>query len=394
MQITLKHLPPSLDNAQDNILRLKLFDHLVDTVQDFHTAAHVLAGYRMGGNGSGGGSEDNMEDEGGTGPRGPYYTTPSQKMDIYVKIAECFLEEDEIVEAEAFVTKAALEASIMSSISANASANNNNDGDDDDDDDDGGDTSEEKENADNKTSSNEHIALILRYKSTFARVLDANRKFLQAAGGYYDLSAIKKNSSINNGTQTADMIDADDLVEFLGRAATCAILAPSSAQRQRVMGLVYRDERLASLDSIPHFSTHASILSKMYKGQMIRKESTEWKKFEESLAEHQKAIMGDGLTTVERAVMEHNMVAVSNIYSNIYFSALGRLLGLSTTRAEEVASKMILDGSLKASIDELDGVLTFEDDARGGSNLVAWDGAITSFCMQLNHTTDAVRQRM
>ncbi len=72
-----------------------------------------------------------------------------------------------------------------------------------------------------------HVALILRYKSTYARVLDANRKFLQAAQRYHDLS------------QTAtDMIDADDVLNMLGRAATCAILAPSGPQRQRVLGHV------------------------------------------------------------------------------------------------------------------------------------------------------------
>ncbi len=72
--------------------------------------------------------------------------------------------------------------------------------------------------------------------------------------------------------------------------------------------------------------------------------------------------MGDGLTTVERSVMENHVVAVCNIHSNIYFSVLGRLWGLSTTRAEEVAT--ILEGSPKASINEVDGLLTFEDDVQ------------------------------
>ncbi len=361
MKTTLSHLPPSLDNAQDNILRLKIFDHLVDSVQDFHTAATILAGYRM---------EDN--DEGS-----PYYTTPAQKTDIYVKIAECFLEEDEIVEADTFVTKAGAAVEILNYQQQNSNSSSSGDGSGGGG---GGDGEDGKEKDGNEKSSNEHVALILRYKSTYARVLDANRKFLQAASRYYDLAAL--------GSQT-DIIDADDLVEFLGRAATCAILAPSSAQRQRVLGLVYKDDRLSQLDSLPHFSTHASILSKMYKEQVIRRDD-DLKKFEDSLADHQRALMSDGLTIVERALIEHNMVAVSQIYSNIYFTALGQLLGLSSARAEKIASKMILDGSLKASIDQLDGLLTFSD--QDSAALLAWDGAITSFCMQLNSVTDAVRQ--
>ena len=73
----------------------------------------------------------------------------------------------------------------------------------------------------------QHMALILRYKSTYARVLDANRKFLQAASRYHDLSQ-----------SSGDLIRAEDLLAMLGRAATCAILAPSGPQRQRVLGHV------------------------------------------------------------------------------------------------------------------------------------------------------------
>jgi COP9 signalosome complex subunit 4 len=109
---------------------------------------------------------------------------------VYVKIAECFLEEDEIVESDAAVTKA---GSVVESI----------------------------------VNPEQHMALILRYKSTYARVLDSNRKFLQAASRYHDLSQ-----------SSGDLIRAEDLLVMLGRAATCAILAPSGPQRQRVLGHV------------------------------------------------------------------------------------------------------------------------------------------------------------
>ena len=375
MKITLAHLPPSVENAQDNILRLKIFDHLVETVQDFHAAAIILSEYRMedgngdtNGNGNGNGNQNESN---------PYYASPATKTDIYVKIAECFLQEDLVVEADAFVTRAGAAVEILNFQNSNAAADANENENEIDDAEVDADADADAE----KSSNDEHIALILRYKSTYARILDANRKFLQAASRYFDLATI--------GSQT-DIIDDDDLIEFLGRAATCAILAPSSAQRQRVLGLVYNDERLLQLDSIEHFSTHSSILTKMYKEQVIWRDQ-DLKQFEDSLADHQRAQMSDGLTIVQRALIEHNMVAVSQIYSNIYFTALGQLLGLSSERAEKIASKMILDGSLKASIDQLDGVLTFSDQG-SSSSLVSWDGAITSFCTQLNSVTDAVRQ--
>jgi COP9 signalosome complex subunit 4 len=103
------------------------------------------------------------------------------------------LEEDEIVESDSAVTKA---GTVVESI----------------------------------PNPEQHMALILRYKSTYARVLDANRKFLQAASRYHDLSQ-----------SSVDLIQAEDLLAMLGRAATCAILAPSGPQRQRVLGHVSQE---------------------------------------------------------------------------------------------------------------------------------------------------------
>lgn len=165
---------------------------------------------------------------------------------------------------------------------------------------------------------------------------------------------------------------------------------------QRVLGIVYKDERLHLLDSIPEFQSHSSILTNMYLNRIIQKPSLE--KFESSLAEHQKAIMSDGLTIVERGVLEHNMVAVSHLYTSIYLVELGKLLGVvDADKAEKVAAKMIGDGSLSGEIDEVEGVLKFfhssgaVNSERGRSQLLQWDETITEFCEQLNKVTDAVR---
>uniref|UniRef100_A0A7S2DY94 COP9 signalosome complex subunit 4 n=2 Tax=Helicotheca tamesis TaxID=374047 RepID=A0A7S2DY94_9STRA len=322
MDVTLKHLPTTgVDNAADNTLRQMLFDFKVEE-EEYIAAAMYLDGLRM------------TDDEGN-----PYFMSAAEKCDVYVKIAECYLEEDETVKADGAVTKA---GTVVESI----------------------------------TNPEEHMALILRYKSTYARVLDANRKFLQAASRYHDLSQAN-----------TDMFDADDLLRMLGMAATCAILAPSGPQRQRILGLVFKDERLSQLDAMPDFETHSAVLTKMYMNQVIRKDD-ELNKFEKSLAEHQKAMMGDGLSIVERAVIEHNMVAVSKLYTSIYFSELGQLLGVAPEKAEKVAAKMIMDGSISGSIDQVDGTLNFEGNE---SALLSWDEAITSFCVQLNRVTDVVR---
>jgi COP9 signalosome complex subunit 4 len=323
MTAALGHLPPAVENAADNVLRQRLFDYKVGEEEDYSGAARVLGGLRM---------------DGAEG--GAYWRSAADRCDVYVKIAECYLEEDETVEADAAVTKAGAVAEAIP----------------------------DPEN---------HAALILRYKSTYARVLDANRKFLQAASRYHDLSQ-----------SPTDLIDADDLLHMLGRAATCAILAPSGPQRQRVLGQVYKDERLSQLDVIPQFETHSSVLTKMYMNQVLRKDD-DLAKFESGLPVHARAVMGDGLTIIERAVMEHNMVAVSKIYASIYFKELGNLLGVEAEKAEKVAAKMVMDGSIAASIDEVDGIITFRNTT--DSALLQWDDSITSFCAHLNRICDTIR---
>lgn len=319
----LSHLPSTVEDAADNTLRQKIFDYKVNVDGDYSEAAKVLAGMRM-------------EDDLGS----VYYTDPASKCDVYVKIAECFLEEDAIVESDSAVTKA---GSVVESI----------------------------------TEPDQHMALILRYKSTYARVLDANRKFLQAASRYHDLSQ-----------SSSDLIRAEDLLAMLGRGATCAILAPSGPQRQRVLGHIYKDERLFQLDSIPQFETHSTILSKMYKNQVLDKE--ELIKFEASLQPHQRAVMGDGLTIMERGVVEHNMIAVSKIYQSIYVSELALVLGVHEDKAEKIAASMIMEGSLPGSIDQVEGLVEFESEDNAQ---VTWDKAISNFCVELNRVTDALQSQ-
>jgi len=319
---TLKHLPTTpVEGASDNKLRQMIFDYSISEQGDYSTAADVLSGMRM---------EDDKDSI--------YYFSAAEKCDVYVRIAECFLEEDQITESDSAVTKA---GSVVECIS----------------------------NAD------QHLALILRYKSTYARVLDCNRKFLQAAGRYHDLSQ-----------SSGELIRAEDLLTMLGRAVTCAILAPSGPQRHRVLQHIYKDPRLNLLDSIPQFETHATILTKMFKSQILGKE--ELVKFESSLQTHQKAVMGDGLTIMERGVIEANMLAVSRIYQSIYLSELALKLGVSNEKAEKIAATMITDGSLEGSIDQVSNIVEFYTKETPND---AWDKGITSFCMELNRVTESVQ---
>ena len=47
-------------------------------------------------------------------------------------------------------------------------------------------------------------------------------------------------------------------------------------------------------------------------------------------------ITSEGYTIPEKAVMEHNMLSLSRIYENIYFSDLAAILHIDSSRAEKV----------------------------------------------------------
>lgn len=172
----------------------------------------------------------------------------------------------------------------------------------------------------------EDWALQLRYRTAFARILDANRKFVEAASRYYELS-----------TMTNQQINRDDLLQLLAKAATCAVLGKTSAQRTRIIGLIckvgyylvnlmhlllssddvfvvfhasrlvvhdyiftffigvcvilflFQDERLSELSSAgTEFAAHASLLRRVHRQQLLP--AAEVLVFESSLMPHQKAV--------------------------------------------------------------------------------------------------------
>ena len=89
--------------------------------------------------------------------------------------------------------------------------------------------------------------------------------------------------------------------------------------------------------------------------------------FAAKLAPHQLAITADGSTVLSKAVVEHNLIAASKLYENISTASLATLLGLkdgkddtAAEKAEDYAARMVEQRRLRAQIDQIDGVITFE----------------------------------
>lgn len=84
------------------------------------------------------------------------------------------------------------------------------------------------------------------------------------------------------------------------------------------------------------------------------------------------------------------MVAASKVYDNIRFSELGNLLEIDAPKAEKVAARMIGEGRLKGSMDQVDGVLQFETDA--GEVLAGWDEQIDAACKGVNAVLEDIEK--
>lgn len=160
------------------------------------------------------------------------------KMEKYVHIAQLYLEDDESVQAEAYINRASLLV--------------------------GPDTDP---------------SVQLRYRVCYARILDAKRKFLEAALRYYQLS------QVDAGNVGGKKVDESELLQALTCAVTCAILAPAGPQRSRFLATLYKDERCASL---PTFS----VLEKTFMERVLEKAEVDT--FAQGLQPHQKAKLEDG----------------------------------------------------------------------------------------------------
>lgn len=261
-----------------------------------------------------------------------------KKADTYIKCAEAYLEDNAGYEAENYVNK----ASPLMKDSAVA----------------------------------KDWQLQLRYRVVFARVLDSNKKFTDAALRYYHLS----------NTQGELEVEEEDLLDLYGKAMACAILGKIGPQRTRVLALLQKDPRLNFIGTRkPKYEAHCSLLVKMRNGNLINPKELEV--FSKSILPHQNAGAGNGFSIPENAVLEHNLFVAGNIYDNISLKELGKLLSLDVVSAERVTCRMISEGRLQANINQEDGFLYFNP-AGGSSNDLCT--IITRICDQVNDCVELI----
>lgn len=275
---TLEKVQPRVISFEEQVASIR--QHLADIYereQSWREAANVLVGIPL--------------------ETGQKQYSVDYKLETYLKIARLYLEDDDPVQAEAFINRASL---------LQAESNN------------------EK--------------LQIYYKVCYARVLDYRRKFIEAAQRYNELSY-------------RTIIHEEERLIALKNALICTILASAGQQRSRMLATLFKDERCQKLPAY-------NILEKMYLDRIIRK--SELQEFAVMLQPHQKAETSDGSTILDRAVIEHNLLSASKLYNNITFEELGALLEIPPIKAEKIASQMITESRMNGYIDQIDSIVHFE----------------------------------
>ncbi|KAL8722619.1 MAG: hypothetical protein Q9225_000925 [Loekoesia sp. 1 TL-2023] len=263
------------------------------------------------------------------------------KVGIWIRICRLYLEEDDTTNAESYLNRA--------------------------------------KNLRHKVSNPE---LVLGFQLSEARILDARRKFLEASQAYHSFSF-------------SPVLEDEERTRALSSAITCAVLAPAGPSRSRALSKLYKDERAPQ---IPEFG----ILEKMFLDRLLSPE--EVSRFSESLPAHQLAQTSDGSTVLAKAVIEHNLLSVSKLYDNIGVDELANLLGLDAEKAESYAARMLEQGRIAGSIDQIDRVIIFEgmelgvergnaDQRRSiaGRGLRKWDARVQGVAEELERVASMIQ---
>ncbi|KAL8798002.1 MAG: hypothetical protein Q9182_007032 [Xanthomendoza sp. 2 TL-2023] len=264
-----------------------------------------------------------------------------QKVDTWMRICRLYLEEDDTTSAESYLNRA--------------------------------------KNLRHQISKPE---ILLAFQLSEARILDARRRFLDASQAYHTFSF-------------SAVLDEDERMRALSSAIICAVLAPAGPQRSRALAKLYKDERTEQLGEF-------GMLEKMFLDRLLSPD--EVARFSEKLQPHQLAKTADGCTVLAKAVIEHNLLSVSRLYDNIGIDGLAALLGLDAEEAEGYAARMLEQGRIAGSIDQIDRVIVFdgsETSAEGGSSgqrklvtgkgLRKWDARVQGVAEELERVASMIQ---
>lgn len=223
----------------------------------------------------------------------------------------------------------------------------------------------------------------LQFQFSQARIHDSQRSFLDASAAYHQISS-------------EPIIDEEERLRALSAAIICAVLAPAGPQRARTLARLYKDDRAGQVDEY-------GMLEKIFLDRLLA--APEVAAFADKLQPHQLATTADGATVLDKAVLEHNLLAASRLYANIGIDQLAELLNVDDAdRAEAYAAGMIEQGRLAGYIDQIARYIYFEGEGSGhrktghlervvGGELRKWDDNVRNLAEEVERVTTMVQSQ-
>ncbi|XP_029341165.1 COP9 signalosome complex subunit 4-like [Acyrthosiphon pisum] len=179
--------------------------------------------------------------------------------------------------------------------------------------------------------------LHINYKVCYARMLNFRLKFVEAALEYHELS-------------NCPSFGESERLVALKNALVCTILSFSGNNRTQLLKLLYNDERCKLLIRL-------TTLEKLYMVRIIK--HNEMNEIETMLMPHQKAKTNYGTTLLVEAIAEHNIQSIRLLHKSIQLELFAKLLGFDLYEAKLIAERIISEGRIEGSIDETDGLIIF-----------------------------------
>ena len=83
------------------------------------------------------------------------------------------------------------------------------------------------------------------------------------------------------------------------------------------------------------------------------------------------------------------LIELSNIYNTIQITELARQLEISTEETEQLLLKLLLTKKLKASIDQVEGIVYFE----GHHEIDEWEGKIVNLLSLISSVAEEITDK-
>lgn len=254
----------------------------------------------------------------------------SYKLELNLRIARAYLHLGDHTAAESFLNRAALLFSVSSSRGSSVmslpllSCNNSASG----------------RGAD--AVDNTVYQLKVDYTASQAAVCDLKGQYLKAANLYFELAGV-------------DQYKHDAFT----KSGLCALLAPPTEQQARFLTKWYQDFRCAEFANDIKFCALSQTVQFVRLVKLVP--ANILADLRQLLLPHHLVAICSGssieMSVFKQALIQHNIVAVSKLYSSVAFTRLASLLNASVDEVKYVSRQLVEAKLLNAQIDQISDLL-------------------------------------